>query len=174
MKIIPLALIALLSSILLPANFAHATASPYAEAYAVGTNSSTTPQSSFTLNEQPYIYVQFYNGTPPAGSLNNEMTFSTWQTPNGTSLTPIETTSSSNQLWISFSPSVWNNVKQVGTWDTTQLSFSGPGAPASFFEQASFKVNIVAAPEPVGTVLFLVGAFIMGISILRRNKAILA
>jgi hypothetical protein len=171
MKFTPLALIALLFSVLLPANFAHAD-NTYAEAYAVGSNGSTTFQSTFTLNQQPYIYVQFYNA-PPVGSLTNETTFSVWQNPSGVTQPSLSTVSSSNQLWISFTPSEWNSIKKVGTWDTTQFSFSTSGVAASpFFEQASFKVT--AAPEPVGTVLFLTGALIMGISILRRNKAIVA
>lgn len=170
MKSLKLALISVTFSILLPLSPAHADFSSYAEVYAVGSQGSTAFQPEFTINEQPYLYVQFYNA-PPAGALDNVLTFSSWTSPDGTSYTPTATPiTSTNQLWISFAPSQWNSIKTTGTWDTGTFSFSTTGTPTPFGGAASFKVT--AAPEPMSMVLFLVGALFMVIYIQRRKQAI--
>ena len=170
MKTIKFVMFALLLSNFVPLNLAHAyTDNPYAELYAVGSNGSTVAQSYFTIDQQPWLFIKFYNA-PAAGSFDNIINLSTWQnTTNMASYSPTVGTSNANEIWISFSQSQWNAIKALGTWDTSEISLL-PGSAQPLVEQASFTVN--AAPEPTSTVLFMIGALVLGINILRRNKVI--
>ena len=172
MKAVKFAVITLMFSILLPLSKAHATFfSPYANLYTVGSQGSTTAQTDFYGNQLPYLYVQLPNTPPTAGPAATQLTFTAWQDPSASNIYSTVTNSTANQIWVSFSQSYWNSIENPGTWNITAVSFNATTGIQSF-GQTSFQVN--AVPEPVGTVLFLTGALIMGIGILRRQKAIVA
>jgi len=163
MKLTPIALFFL---ILLPSNYAHASFfGSYAEMYTVGSAGSTVQKTEFTLNQNPELYIEFYS-TPPAGGLTNQSNLYTVQSPNANIYFPYSS-STTNQYWVSYPGPVWDSVKTVGTWTVTANSFND-GQPLT--GQTTFRVN--AAPEPVGTVLFLTGGIVMAICILRRKKAL--
>lgn len=153
--------------ILLPANFAHAGFfGSYAEFYTVGSANSTVAQSNFTTSQQPWLYVQYYQ-TPPVN--NPQTNFFALQSPNSTVLTATNSTNQ-NVNWITINPSNWNSIKTTGTWTITAASFNNDPTVQPLFGQTTFHVN--AAPEPVSAVLFILGALIMGISIIRRNRTL--
>lgn len=161
MKTINRLLIATLFLIALPATFAHAQFfNNYAEFYTVGSNGSTTAQTTFQVNQNPYLYVEISN---PAVPLNVDLTF-TDQT-NGANTFSTATFSNQNQLWI--------NLDQIltkpGTWTIYGVTDTPNNGNIEGY-QGLATVNV--APEPMGMILFLLGGAIMAIYLVRRKKAL--
>jgi hypothetical protein len=167
MKALKFAIIALMFSIVLPLSNAHATSffSTYAELYTVGSQGSTTQQTTFTAGQTPWLYVELFPTAPSDPTLVNRSNSFLVQSPTGTTLS--KGTSSGNQFWVSYADST------PGLWTVT-IDSSGPTSLSRLLVgRTGFQVN--AAPEPKGTILFLLGGLIMAISImLRRKKAIIA
>jgi hypothetical protein len=123
--------------------------------YTVASNGSTDYVNEFALNgAKPWLYIN-----APLTTVLNGMALSWWDAPSESApefmfVNPV----SSNQIWVSLNDSVWDSIKEVGTWNVDAYyslstldsgSFtvvSNPGA-------ASFTVT----PEPVSSVLFLLG-----------------
>src|SRR5580692_11718228 len=120
MKTLKLIAVALLFSVILPASFAHATTNTffnsYADFYTVGSNGSTTAQSSFSNNQTPYLFVEINN---PAVSIPTTLTFISESNPSLTNIYSTATFSNSNTLWFNLD-SVLN---APGTWTINGISY---------------------------------------------------
>jgi hypothetical protein len=168
MKFTKLPLAVLFFLILLPSGFAHADNffSSYASFYTVGALNSTVQQTNFNINQQPFLYIKYFDSDPHPSQLS-QTNFFFVQNPSMANIFTFNNSTNTNQTWFGFSSSFWNSVKTPGTWTITADSFN---TSKPFLGSTNFKIN--AAPEPVGTILFLIGAFIMGTRILGRKKAI--
>lgn len=167
MKLTKLAPIALFFLVLLPSSFAHAAFfDSFSSFYTVAAPNSTVKDTNFTLNQQPWLFIDFKSIPADGNDYNN---FFFVKSPNST-IYPVQYVTSGDHVWVTYSANYWDSIKTVGTWTITDAAFNTVDPTHAFLGHTSFNVN--AAPEPVSTVLFLMGAFIMGISILRRKFAL--
>ena len=138
-------------------------------------NVATSSQAAFGWNEQPWLYIKFYDPSSANPTSMNSITW-TWDgTPTDKSFFKFYM-GSNNEIWLGFSQSCWENtVRKAGDWTISGLSLLNDrscgdacsGQLKSFGDTVNFKVN--AVPEPVSALLFLTGGG--AIAALRRRKA---
>jgi hypothetical protein len=159
------------------------------EAYTVGSYGSTAPQSDFTRNETPWLYVKLPSYTLTGGNnkvddlyLRDKWNFGTRTIVDATlSGIPTGGTFSSTltpptEYWVS--PTNWSTDpsfhNQVGTWEIYDIFYqfrrSGTEKQEGSFTGNGGVVNFNVVPEPVSMVLFGLGAGVLGLAQLRRKK----
>ncbi|HOW43193.1 MAG TPA: PEP-CTERM sorting domain-containing protein [Candidatus Omnitrophota bacterium] len=126
-------------------------------------------QENFDLGEKPWLYLSFYDGVGSFEDIGFSVTGSFWTFEDSDpAKTYLKTKfGDTNDLWISFSDSYWNSIEKAGNWTVEAFSLvqaiqddvkSACGNCCnwqSFKGEIGFKVNPV--PEPISTLLFLVG-----------------
>jgi hypothetical protein len=149
----------------------------YAQMWMTGAKGSTVEQTSFTVNEQPWLYIRFF-AEPESDKIGTSLTDTMW-TWNGGEVADKSFMKfylgNKNDIWIGFSESYWKaNMQLVGDWivsaDSLLNDKTGLGDGTnlkSFGDTVNFKVN--AVPEPVSALLFLTGG--AAIAAFRRRKA---
>ena len=128
---------------------------------------STTPKSTFTLDETPWLYLEL-----PHSGFNVALSF--WTSP-GTDEFFVEGLSAGSQYWLSLdsglddddNPISWDSVKQLGLWNVDAGYLYQSGNPEAGVGTTSF--NVTAVPEPISTVLFLTGGTILAIRRMRKK-----
>ncbi len=131
--------------------------------------SSPTPQQYFTLNEQPYLYLLFPDGSTGGTDFTtyNKDIFSFWHDPDGKlKSTPYNIVKGGDGInGIFLTPTDWGIIYKEGWWDidTEYFTFkpgaavtSGPIDDTGKPIQLHMQVGSVT-PEPISALLFLVG-----------------
>jgi len=125
--------------------------------YTVGSEGSTTPKDSFDWDEQPWLYLEL-----PSSNWN--VTGSWWKDPDGTPYFTGSLPTTSDKIWLSLDN--WFTVREVGQWNVSAVYFyANPEDPVGG-GFAKFTVT----PEPVSSILFLVGGASLAATRLRRRK----
>ncbi len=119
-------------------------------------NGSTTPKSTFTLSETPWLYVDL-----PTAGLN--VIGSWWQEPSHKYDFAGSNPSENQQVWIS--PENWNLIKQTGLWNVQAVYTYAGGSMGS--GTTSFKV----VPEPFSSALFLLGGGALALGAYRKRAS---
>lgn len=139
-------------------------------------NAPAVSQATFGWNEQPWLYIKFFD--PASGSNPTSLNSITWTwdgTPTDKSFFKFYM-GNNNEIWVGFSQSYWENtVRKAGDWTVSGLSLLNDrscgsacsGQLKAFGDTVNFKVN--AVPEPVSALLFLTGGG--AIAAFRRRKA---
>ena len=135
-------------------------------------------QSTFGLNEQPWLYIRFFGDEAANAKIGGSLTSTMWTWDGGKS--PDKSflkfyMGNKNDLWIGFSEGYWKkNMQLAGDWTVSAFSLlndktgiGGGGELKAFGDTVNFKVN--AVPEPVSALLFLTGG--AAIAAFRRRKA---
>ena len=128
----------------------------------VGADLSTIEQEVFGRDETPWLYLKLpespFGG--PWGDLN--ITFSFWHDPDNTVYFQSGGFSADRENWISL-PN-WNTIRMTGEWDVSAsyIGLSGIGSGST-----SFTVT----PEPVSTILFLIGSMPVALELYRRKRS---
>ena len=134
-------------------------------------NGSTTPKSTFTLDETPWLYLEL-----PHSGFNVGVSF--WTSPSSDPFF-VQGLSTGSQYWLSLdsgldddnNPISWDSVKQLGLWNINAgylYPLSDRRNPESGVGTASF--NVTAVPEPVASVLFITGGTMLLVRRLRKGK----
>ena len=137
--------------------------------YTVGSNGSTTPQSTFTLDQAPWLYLQL----PDTGF---NVTASVWSDPSSNPFSVIGI-GGNNQYWLSLdngsdaskNPVTWDSVKQIGTWNISAGYLYPSNLNGDYAGAGKTSFTVTAVPEPVSTVLFLLGGATLAVRRLRRK-----
>jgi hypothetical protein len=150
----------------------------YAQMWMTGAKGSTIEQTSFTVNEQPWLYIRFFGDMAGTTKIGTSQTNTEW-TWDGVKVADQSFLKfylgSKNDIWIGFSEDYWKaNMQLVGDWTISAYSMlndktgtSCGGELKNFGDAVNFKVN--AVPEPVSALLFLTGG--AAIAAFRRRKA---
>ena len=126
---------------------------------------STTQKSTFSLNEKPFTFIQFN-----PGDLNTDRPMFlkwVWQFGQGPSLATVRekiTNFDDNPLNLWNSLDNWDLYKKVGNWSVKVNWWNGLGSMGSGI------ANFVVTPEPVSSLLFLVGGVTLAATRLRKKK----
>lgn len=124
------------------ANTAIASATPYDQIYMTGASNSTVPKDIFEWDETPWLYLKLNADSPTTTNAD-------WNSPAGGLYQIIGEDAADQELWFTLSD--WDAVKTAGYWTVDAVSDYGFGS--SDIGQADFIVT----PEPVSSVLLLVG-----------------
>ncbi|GBD97597.1 MAG TPA: PEP-CTERM sorting domain-containing protein [Nitrospirae bacterium] len=132
--------------------------------YTVGSDGSTDMVDTFGWDETPWIYYEISAGDPG----NNYTVEATWTDPDG-SASDSETSfnadnSGPTQVWQSLAE--WDSKKSLGDWTVDGTYFRSDEPQNAVYASTSFTVT----PEPVSSILFLVGGATLGFRRLRKNR----
>lgn len=120
--------------------------------YTVESDGSTTFEDEFTLTgEKPWLYMNI-----PGDPVLNGLAISWWDAPSNTQQELVYDGSvSSNQVWLALDDATWDSIKEVGAWKVDG-SYS---IVTNNFDvvQEKGSANFTVTPEPISSVLFLVG-----------------
>ena len=133
--------------------------------YTVGSDGSTTLQSTFGWDETPYLYMKL-----PNAGFNFSSSF--WHPPSDP--TPLtsdyfasEGPSSTGERWLSLAS--WGSVKEAGDWTIdSNVFYWKDGVTAT--DSTSFTVT----PEPLAMTLFLLGGAPIAANIYRKHRRVKA
>ena len=136
--------------------------------FTVGSNGSEVKQSVFTLNQTPWLYLEL-----PSTGFN--VAASVWSDPSSNPFTVTEV-GGNTKYWLSLNsgldesnnPVTWNSVKQVGTWNIT-AGYLYPFSTKDYAGAGETSFKVTAVPEPVSTVLFLLGGATLAVRRFRRK-----
>ena len=123
--------------------------------YTTDSNGSSTPKSTFNLNETPWLYVKLSDTL-------RHITSTWWNDPNGNSYDASLPGSNATPQWLTLSD--WNTVKTPGKWNVNGSLFYKNGV----CETA--ETNFTVTPEPISTTLFLLGSGALAVGQYRRKK----
>ena len=135
-------------------------------------NLSTTPKTSFPLTETPYIYLEFDKSS---FNLNEPLYISwIWQHTDDTTPSAFEaqlfpTSSASDPLQIWKTAANWDSIKKTGDW-TIQSIWWNPSNGTAKGGLGAGQATIAVTPEPVSTILFLVGGGVFGLAGWRKKS----
>jgi len=133
--------------------------------YMADEEGSSTQQTIFEWDEKPWLHIEL----PYPDKYN--VAVSWWVSPTG-DLYYTSTLNNADFLWISLdsgfdttsNPVNWFDVREVGDWTVSASYHYASGAVGS--DSTSFTVT----PEPVSSVLFVVGGTVFALKRYRRNK----
>ncbi len=137
-----------------------ASAAAHADSFSVDpvdADGSTTIRTIFGFDETPFIHLHL-----PDVGLNFSSSF--WNSPTGTSYFTSHGPNTDQDVW--FSLSNWTTARELGEWGVTAGFLSAQGSSGS--GQTSFTVT----PEPMSSVLFVVGVLTLAATT-RRKKNVL-
>ena len=154
-----------LFSLALCLSFVYASDS-YFQIYMVGSSGSTDAKTVFTLDEKPWLYLEFQD---PAAALpvllQGTGTHWTWDNLLGPDVTTElnSLNSGQNSIWIAFNDLHWKDYANEGNWTIiahSDVNLSNGGTISKSYEgSTSFRIGVV--PEPISVLLFLAGAAIL-------------
>ncbi|NOZ68813.1 MAG: hypothetical protein GXP46_06120 [Deferribacteres bacterium] len=145
---------------------------PITVIYTVGSSGSTVEKTTFSWTEVPWLYFEL----PAGAGTRNIVTQSWWNDPNNIQRGYITQNEADNtiKVWQSLGSTKWNSIKKQGQWtilaqyDTTSSKTTGQGK-TSFIVNGPPPPPPPVIPEPVSSVLFLVGGTILGIRYWKRK-----
>jgi len=127
--------------------------------YTVASNGSTDYVSEFAIDgSKPWLYIK-----TPLTTVVSGLAMSWWQDDPQT-ITPelaFDGGVTSGQIWLALDDTTWDSIKAVGTWDVSgyysvaTTDFGTPPQISNLAGDATF--NVTVTPEPVSSVLFLIG-----------------
>lgn len=144
--------------------------------YTVGDKFETTEKSVFGWDEKPWLYIKL-----PDIGYEFDKTKSFWWDPKGVNDVShknksniIKREDSDNEMWLSFKDITWfNKLREVGEWEikaNSKLFF--PSNPYIDNITINGLARCTVNPEPVSSVLFLLGGGALAIAgRFRRKKA---
>lgn len=127
--------------------------------YTVGSGGSTTLKDSFGWNEHPWLYLDL-----PSSAWAYTVS---WWNPNGTSLfySDFAVTDGVDQVWHTLNNwSAPGGPRQLGLWDIGADYSIAPGY------RSTGSTGFTVTPEPLSSVLFLIGGISLAAARLRRRK----
>ena len=144
--------------------------------FTVSSNGSTTPQSTFTLDQTPWLYVELPEGNLNWASAAGSLWFYDSNIiPKGEATGSDFTSPYAREFWLKLDN--WDSVAKVGDWHIaagyelgTPIDLCGTNIilpKDAGVGCANF--NVTAVPEPVSTVLFLLGGATLAVRRLRRK-----
>ncbi|OGT21860.1 MAG: hypothetical protein A3C55_02665 [Gammaproteobacteria bacterium RIFCSPHIGHO2_02_FULL_42_13] len=136
--------------------------------FTVDSNLSTTPKSTFNLNETPWLYLEL-----PSTDFN--VTASVWSDPDANPFSVLGI-SGSNTYWFSLdsgkdasgNPVTWNSVKKIGLWNISAGYLYPFSQNGDYAGKGSTSFEVV--PEPVSTALFILGGATLAVRHLRKGR----
>jgi hypothetical protein len=152
---------------------ASAALAPFEEFKMVLSNDPLNPLSrsqvdTFGLDQTPYLYLKLPENTQPLNAFlesfrNLDWSLSLWEPESGGQSGATLAIGSDTEYWLS--PSNWDSIKKVGSWDVqgTYHYFLG-GLHGK--GQTLFSV----APEPISSILFLFGGAPLATAYIRKRK----
>ncbi len=126
--------------------------------YTVASPGSTDLVNTFKIDQKPWLFVQY-------GDVLNLIPRAKWFDPAGDVFKSTVTLAGTNGFWLSLSDHLWGKVAEHGEWDIKALA--GKGQDKVVLGKAHFSVT----PEPIGSLLFAIGAGALGIIKRRRDKS---
>lgn len=134
-------------------------AGQFTEIYTTGSNGGTAPKSTFGWNETPWLYLKL-----PNPGLNVSSAW--WQSPNSKYYFTSTEPNNNQERWLTLNN--WNDVKSSGPWsiDASYFYANNPNNPIG-----NGKTTFVVSPEPISSILFLVGgAALIGSRKFRKKR----
>jgi hypothetical protein len=133
--------------------------------YMVNEEGSFTEQSIFELNEIPWLYTQL----PEPGIYNIMVTW--WLSPSGEQYY-THTLTDAQDFWISLNDGYdtngnsveWFDIMKVGDWTVNASYHYATG------EVGSGSTNFTVTPEPVASLLFIVGGAVLTFKYYRKKR----
>lgn len=135
---------------------------------------TTAPVTEFNFDQIPSLYVKLLEAP---GGIALQVTSTTWTWGSGSSAEKIDlgsdivADSTSNAFWVTPDAKTWSAHRQVGEWSVSgqTMALAGDGFHA-FSGNTTF--NVKAAPEPISSALFLLGAAVFGLKGRLRKKGV--
>ena len=147
----------ILFSIFALANSAFAVgAGTFDKIYMTDADGSTTPKDSFGWDEQPWLYLRLLE---PGFNL----TLSFWKNPDNKKYFDIDV-DWDQDIWHTLK--YWDDIKELGEWHVSAMYFQ----PGSNDWIGRGSADFTVTPEPVSSVLFLVGGISLAATRLKRRK----
>ncbi len=150
-------------------NFSYATAQQSPWIY-TSEEKGGIEKNKLNIDKTPWLYLRL----PYAGRTSTTFW---WTNSNANTYGSYKTTPKSNtetEFWHNFNDfdfideadeiKTWSDVKRIGTWDLS-ATYSAPGKPSGTY---GYTFNIV--PEPISSVLFMLGGATLGLKIYRTRK----
>lgn len=162
-------LLVVIFCLVLIAGSAHAVV-PFDAIYMVDSEFSTTQKDIFDFNDpSPWIYLN----VPVVPAYNVSLSF--YVSPTDDHYWTYELNNTGEEIWISLDDGYqgllppqaidWIDIKEIGTWEVT-AKYAGCGSGCELnYGTTSFTV----VPEPVSSMLFLVGAATLGFRRFRKK-----
>lgn len=131
----------------------------FEEIYMTNAEGSTTQVDVFGRNEQPWLYLKAPE-SDPADQLRVD--WSWWHSPDQ-GISQSFGTTTDTVAWLTLD--AWDSAKRLGGWDVYAAYFYTGG------EKGGGSTNFTVTPEPVSSVLFLLGGLsLFGFEYKKRKK----
>lgn len=135
---------------------ANGTSGGFDEIYMTDHYGGTDERSTFGWDDKPWLYLKL----PAAGVAE---TNSTWTDPLGADSLTDENVSGLIEVWLGFDN--WNEIRRAGLWHVNATyDFLYTSDPSG-----SGACTFTVTPEPVSSVLFLLGAGVLGAGLKKRS-----
>ena len=149
----------------------------FASIFTVGSNGSTTQQSTFTLDQTPWLYVELPEGNLNWASAAGSLWFYDSNIiPKGVAGDSDFTSPYTREFWLKLDN--WDSVAKVGDWHVA--AGYELGTPINLFGKEIIipkdvgvgctSFNVTAVPEPISTVLFVLGGATLAVRRLRKGR----
>ncbi len=136
-----------------------AEASYFEEIYMTNMDGGTTPVDVFDWHEQPWLFVRVPESDP---SDQLRVDWSWWHSPDSDITQSFDTTTDT-VAWLTLDD--WDSAKRAGDWQVNAAYFYTGG------ERGGGSTSFTVTPEPVSSVLFLLGGLsLFGFEYKKRKK----